>query len=386
MAKNLSDSIYPRGKKKTLWARFYFTHIKEDGEKEIIRYHFSLNTSDKDVALPRLFEAYEFIKRGEYDKNTKDFEHAVKLYLETSPSERNKGIIKKHLSKFFKGKRISQITKEPTNDPFSISVVKYKLWRERPKQVGDKVIEGAKASTLSKELRCLKEVIQCVDPDWQNPSWRDTKDMILQNQNETIKRPLEFEEVYKVCDEVVKFSAKYGREYLKIGIVAAHSSMRLKDIVFLREKNVDRKNHKISFYQSKVENLRKSMGIQRQPKLVSFKMAEAIIEIIGAIPHNLDQEATFFSVPSTNAVSKAYERAFENIGLKGYSFNQFRHFWGSYAAAGGADLNTIKEIMGHARLSTTEKYLSSYDKKKEDAIDIFNKGPKEDQIKNAKKI
>lgn len=361
MARNIADSIYMRGD--VWWARF--TH-------KGFRYHFSLDTNQKDEALPKLYQAFALIEKGEYFKSTKDFEFAKELYLQGCKSERNKSIIRTHLDGFFGGKMLTEIHKTPSNEPGSISVVDYKLFRET---------QGAKASTLSKELRCLRDIIRCVDSTWENPTWQDTQDMILQNREEKIKVPLELEEVHKVCSLVIKTSKAFGLEYLKIGLIAAHTSMRLKDIVLLQEQNIDRRIWKISFYQNKVENLRKTMGIKSKPKLVTVDMADIVIEIFKAIPQKLSREALLFHVPSTKAVSTAFQRAFNLAGMPGFSFVDFRHFFGSYAVAGGGDLNTIKELMGHANIKTTEKYLHAYDRSKKQVINMFNgSGPKVDQI------
>ncbi|MFG1708798.1 tyrosine-type recombinase/integrase [Nonomuraea sp. M3C6] len=53
--------------------------------------------------------------------------------------------------------------------------------------------------------------------------------------------------------------------------------------------------------------------------------------------------------------------------------NDLRHAHASWLLAGGADLQVVKERLGHASIATTEKYLHTLDTADETALDAFSK-------------
>jgi len=58
-----------------------------------------------------------------------------------------------------------------------------------------------------------------------------------------------------------------------------------------------------------------------------------------------------------SALRRRYEGARNAAGLEPRRFHDLRHTYGSLLVADGIDLVSVKAAMGHARLSTTERYL-----------------------------
>jgi integrase len=58
-----------------------------------------------------------------------------------------------------------------------------------------------------------------------------------------------------------------------------------------------------------------------------------------------------------SALRRRYERARDAAGLEPLRFHDLRHTYGSLLVAGGIDLPSVKAAMGHARITTTERYL-----------------------------
>jgi integrase len=58
-----------------------------------------------------------------------------------------------------------------------------------------------------------------------------------------------------------------------------------------------------------------------------------------------------------SALRRRYKRAQAAAGVRSLRFHDLRHSFGSRLAARGVDLVTIKSVMGHSSIRTTEKYL-----------------------------
>ena len=53
-----------------------------------------------------------------------------------------------------------------------------------------------------------------------------------------------------------------------------------------------------------------------------------------------------------------WDPARKAAGLDGVRIHDLRHAHASWLLAGGADLQVVKERLGHASIATTEKYLN----------------------------
>jgi len=58
-----------------------------------------------------------------------------------------------------------------------------------------------------------------------------------------------------------------------------------------------------------------------------------------------------------SALRRRYKRARDAAGLRPLRWHDLRHTFGSLLVAGGVDLVSIKDAMGHSQLTTTSRYL-----------------------------
>ena len=218
---------------------------------------------------------------------------------------------------------------------------------------------GAKPNTLTLETRALSKALVEDNPAWRKPRMRYSNEPKRTNLSFSVK------DLLPVIEEVKRSSSRYGLEYFKVGLVAAFTSMRLKDVVDLTNDSLDRRNWKITFIQSKVKNILKAQKSFRTSEPVVIDVCDKLKNIFGQIPET--KKGKLFDVPSTKAVTTAFLRAFKSAGISG-SFHTFRHACATTMLANGANVKVVQDILGHANITTTMKYLHAMDKDKKNAI------------------
>jgi hypothetical protein len=67
-------------------------------------------------------------------------------------------------------------------------------------------------------------------------------------------------------------------------------------------------------------------------------------------------------------VKHSFTTAVRAAGLEDFTFHDLRHTFGTRLAASGADVVKIRELMGHASITTTMRYMHASDSGKRDAI------------------
>jgi integrase len=78
-------------------------------------------------------------------------------------------------------------------------------------------------------------------------------------------------------------------------------------------------------------------------------------------------------IPADWFRNQVWEPARQAAGLPNVRFHDLRHAHASWLLAGGADLQVVKERLGHASIATTEKYLHSLPTADETALDALTK-------------
>lgn len=70
-------------------------------------------------------------------------------------------------------------------------------------------------------------------------------------------------------------------------------------------------------------------------------------------------------------IKRAFNSACEQAVIKDFHFHDLRHNFASRLVRNGSDLNTVKELMGHASITTTQRYLHSRAKEKRQAVETL---------------
>lgn len=219
---------------------------------------------------------------------------------------------------------------------------------------------GRKSNTIDLELRCLKRICRVECENWDLPPYITHLGAKKPNLN------LRLVDVLPVFDAVGGKDSRTTDIYRKVGAIAVYTGMRLKDICDLKEKNLCRKNWKLSFRQSKVQNILWSRGQNKMIDETVIELSEELKELFQMLPRSLDPESLFFNI-SRKPLAVAFGRAFKKCGLSG-SFHTFRHIAATSFLELGTNIRVVSSLLGHSKIETTMQYLHALDDKKLEAI------------------
>jgi integrase len=144
--------------------------------------------------------------------------------------------------------------------------------------------------------------------------------------------------------------------------VAAYTGLRLGELLALGWRDVD--------FGADVLTISRAMsaGIETSTKSGRVRRVPLPAQAAAAL-QRLTQRGDFtapsdfvFADPYGRAlnsvtVQKRFKQARDAVGARRLRFHDLRHSYGSWLAAAGTDLVTIKDAMGHSALSTTGRYL-----------------------------
>ena len=144
--------------------------------------------------------------------------------------------------------------------------------------------------------------------------------------------------------------------------VAAYSGLRLGELLAVRWRDVDWTGSALTISRSLssgVEGTTKSGHVRRVP------MADQAVAALDRLSQRDDftsaDDYVFCNARGRpldgSALRRRYKRARDAAGLRPLRWHDLRHTFGSLLVAGGVDIVSIKDAMGHSQLTTTSRYL-----------------------------
>jgi integrase len=144
--------------------------------------------------------------------------------------------------------------------------------------------------------------------------------------------------------------------------VAAYAGLRLGELLALRWRDVGFAGSAFTIERAisaGVEGPTKSGHVRQVP--LSDQAAAALDRLSKrdhfAEPDDLVFANTLGRTMDGSALRRRFKRARGAAGLRPLRWHDLRHTFGSLLVAGGVDLVSVKDAMGHARITTTERYL-----------------------------
>ena len=153
--------------------------------------------------------------------------------------------------------------------------------------------------------------------------------------------------------------------YLKpIVICALTTGLRKSNILNLRWENVD-------FEMGFIEILKQENKGKKKIQIPLSSRLKAELEKIGI----KDKGYVFVSHRKPSAyknISDGFKEACKRAGIENFRFHDLRHTVGTRLVAKGVDLQTVKELLAHSDLRTTQRYLHPVKENIKKAVDILD--------------
>ncbi|MBR6162412.1 site-specific integrase [bacterium] len=149
-------------------------------------------------------------------------------------------------------------------------------------------------------------------------------------------------------------------EYLKpIVICALQTGLRLGNILSLRWEQVD-------FDYNFIEILKQE---NKGHKDIKLPLSKKLKEVLLQQPKDCDY---IFRNPETmkpySTISFAWKSALKRANIKNFRFHDLRHTVATRLVENGVDIMTIKEILAHSSIATTQRYMHTKERNKIEAI------------------
>jgi excisionase family DNA binding protein len=222
--------------------------------------------------------------------------------------------------------------------------------------------EGIKPATVNRELSVLKRAFNLAI------SW-DIADENPVEKVRFLRQPEPRERILTEDEEERLLEACTG--HLKpIVLTALKTGMRKAEITDLRWDQVDLVNREI-------EVVRTKSGKKR-----IIPVSEDLYRMLRSLRDREENSDFVFQYVYQKTGKKRhlkyFRRSFENAcrraGIKGFTFHDLRHTFASRLVRAGVDLITVKDLLGHYSVKTTERYTHSNREQKRRAVEILDEG------------
>jgi integrase len=163
---------------------------------------------------------------------------------------------------------------------------------------------------------------------------------------------------------LLEASPPYLREMI---LFAIHTGLRCGDIFDLRWEEVDLEQRRISIIMGKT---RRRLDVPLNDTALDILRGKQAVQHGPCVFYNPATGDRFFDLKA------GLKAALRRSGLKGITWHTFRHTFASRLTRSGADLVTVKELLGHATISTTMRYAHSNHEAKARAVALLRSSDK----------
>jgi len=236
--------------------------------------------------------------------------------------------------------------------PFFKDTLLHKITRQDIELFTEEILEESKASTVNRILSTLRAMLnRARSNDY------IVADLKIKEVPDNEDKPIKFynkDELQKIYDKDSEFA--YWWKFL------ANTGLRLSDFYYLKTENIKKDQvHVVSKYKARTKNRKYRIIPLSEGALTALK------------DFDLTQE---YLIPRVHkdTVKKRFSRVCKKIGFeKGKTgIHCLRHTFASHLIMEGKPVMMVKDIMGHAKLETTMKYVHLQPNYLKEAVEGFN--------------
>ena len=232
--------------------------------------------------------------------------------------------------------------------------------------IAKRVDDRVKKSTINRDLACLKKMFNKAI-DWNYVVENPVAKIKLFSENDNVRGRVLSEEEEK---RLMETSSEHLKQILT---VALNTGMRRAEILNLQWKQVDLKAKRI-----KVE--RTKSGKSRFVNINTF-LHEELVKLRN---RNGQSPCVFFN-PETGkpftTIKTAFNAACRRAAIEGLWFHDLRRTFATRLLQKGADVETVRTLLGHRSILTTQRYTHTDEDRKRAAVELLNKRTEKRAIK-----
>jgi len=297
-----------------------------------------------------------FLEKKKDRKLFKDFaEEYLIHHSQHKKSFQSECCLMKHLVEFFGNVELKQFTLDAMK-----LVNEYKQIR-----LNSTSVRGTKVSktTLNRELALLKHMLSIAEENG------------LIEFNPLLNKRIMYKEQHRenvLSQDVLQTLVDSADSPLKeIIMVALNTGMRKSEILNLEwgQVNLDKK---FITTESKTGMIR------------TIPMNKVLFNLLSQLSLKWGNRRYVFANPKTRKpftdIKTAWYGLLRRLSIEDFRFHDLRHCFATYALMNGADLVSIKEILGHTDIRTTSRYAKALKEMKQKAVDGFQIGANDGEV------
>jgi len=255
----------------------------------------------------------------------------------------------KDLERFFGGKYLFAITAQ------DIEHFKAERLKERIGKVKKGEEKFVSTSTVNRQLATLRNMFNKAVA-WGKLQVNPMKDVRSLKEPKGRLRFLEQE-------EIIKLLASCSKKMKPIVILALFTGMRRGEILGLKWPDIDFKRNIITLLDTKNGEKREvPMNGHVKTALIHIKRNPYTQNVF------CDNNGAVYQ-----DIRKSFSTALRKSGINNFRFHDLRHTFASQLVMTGANLNTVRELMGHKDITMTLRYSHLAPSYKQEAVDVLGK-------------